>query len=104
MTATAETSWTALEHLTSTMCAAANDQDWVQVLELSVERHKTLLDHFQRFPVGPDNAEFYHRHLSAMVSGEQRLHALAQQARKHVMREGLDSQRNQRALGAYRNN
>lgn len=94
-------SWTALEQLTASMHRAAAGEDWAQVLELSIHRHQSLLEHFGRFPVGPDNAEFYQTHLTTLLSGEQELQRIALEARKRVMRDGVASQRTGRAIGAY---
>ncbi len=94
-------SWSLIQHFTETMQQAALEQEWPHVLELATQRHEYLLSHFDQFPVGPDNAEFYHQHLHAMLRGEQQLQAITTEARKAVMRAGLISSRNHRAVGAY---
>jgi len=94
-------SWALIERLTETMQQAALEHDWPHVLELATQRHQYLMAHFDKFPVGPDNAEFYHQHLHAMLTGEQQLQAITTEARKAVMRDSLVSSRNHRAVGAY---
>lgn len=94
-------SWSAIQQFTENMQHAAQDAEWARVLELATERHVELLAHFEKFPVGPDNAEFYQQHLHAMLLGEQQLQAITTEARKAVMRDGLISSRNHRAVGAY---
>lgn len=94
-------SWSVIQQFTETMQHAAQEAEWPRVLELATQRHERLMSHFEKFPVGPDNAEFYHQHLHAMLNGEQQLQAITTEARKAVMRDGLISTRNQRAVGAY---
>jgi hypothetical protein len=94
-------SWSAIQQFTETMQLAAEDAEWARVLELATQRHVQLLSHFEQFPVGPTNAEFYQQHLHAMLIGEQQLQAITTDARKAVMRDGLISSRNHRAMDAY---
>lgn len=96
-----ETSWFALEQINDEMRSAASQLDWPQVVELAVGRHKRLLNHFERFPVGPENAAFYQHHLTRMLAGEKELQALALDARKRVMRDGAGLSHSKKAMGAY---
>lgn len=98
---TVEQSWADIDLMTSSMRAAANKKAWDEVLDLSGTRHLQLMSHFKEFPVGPDNAEFYQARLTQMLSGEKELQQMATQARKEVMRQGLISTQNHRAVGAY---
>lgn len=96
-----EGSWAIIEGLTASMCEAANNEHWSTVVELAGERHALLQQHFRQFPVGPDNAMFYQRHLSAMLAGERELQTLATNARRQVMRESVQTNHNRKAMGAY---
>jgi hypothetical protein len=96
-----EESWFAIEALSRSMRDAASSEEWLQVVELAASRHRNLLHHFQRFPVGPENAGFYQDHLTRMLDGERELQALALDARRRVMREGAVANHNRRAVGAY---
>ena len=98
---TVEQSWSAIDQLTHAMRTAANAEEWSNVLELSGSRHQRLMQHFEQFPVGPGNAEFYQQHLTSMLNGEKELQRLATDARREVMREGLITNKNHRAIGAY---
>ncbi len=96
-----EDSWAIVERFTQAMRAAADDQDWLHVLNLAGDRHQQLLQHFQYFPVGPENAGFYQVRLHSMLKGEQDLQRIATDARREVMREGLITSQNYRAARAY---
>jgi hypothetical protein len=96
-----QNSWSAIEALTAAMRAAAETEDWVQVMELAATRHENLERHFELFPVGPANADFYQRHLTAMLSNESELHDLAFTARREVMRSSVAMHHNKRAVTAY---
>ena len=98
---TVENSWDAIESISTSMRDAAAQEEWNQVVELAMSRHRNLLGHFQRFPVGPENAAFYNDRLSVMLAGERELQALAMDARKKVMRDGVNANYNRRAMGAY---
>lgn len=93
--------WSKIELLSASMSEAATSEDWPRVLELSTERHTKVMRHFELFPVGPENAEFYQQKLSMMLTSEQQLQAMTLEARKQLMRSGLTSARNHRAVGAY---
>jgi hypothetical protein len=97
-------SWSSIQSLTASLRNAADAENWPQVLELASARHGTLLRHFEQFPVGPANAEFYFQNLNQMLSAEAELQALTLAARKQVMRDGLTNNRNREAVAAYRIN
>ena len=96
-------SWSAVESVNASMHRAADESHWLDVLDLATKRHTMLQAHFDRFPIGPDNAEFYRRHMDLMLQGETKLRDAVRNARKALMSEGIDTQRKQRALGAYLN-
>lgn len=94
-------SWAEIVRLTSSLRQAAADEAWRAVVDMAVVRHRSLLAHFEQFPVGPDNAAFYHDKLTDMLRGEQELQAIAVEARKEVMRQSISTRHNHRAVGAY---
>ena len=96
-----ESSWSAIQAATAAMQGAAAEENWEQVMELAARRHQDLVAHFTRFPVGPDNAEYYRERINDMLRNEQELQNLAQDARKQVMRAAVTSNQNHRAVGAY---
>lgn len=96
-----ESSWDAIQSITAAMQNAAAEESWEQVMELAARRHQDLVEHFARFPVGPDNAGYYRERINDMLRNEQALQDLAQGARKQVMRAAVASNQNHRAVGAY---
>jgi hypothetical protein len=98
-----ETSWAGIEQLTSALKSAAVNADWEQVLMLAASRHCQVQHHFTQFPVSSDTADFYQPRLTQLLRGERELQQLAGSARREVLREGLASNRNHRAVGAYLN-
>jgi hypothetical protein len=98
-----ETSWAEIEQLTSALKNAAANADWEQVLTLAANRHCQVQSHFTQFPVSSDTAAFYQPRLTQLLRGERELQQLAGSARREVLREGLASNRNHRAVGAYLN-
>ncbi len=97
----AETSWVSIELCTSAMKAAAQSEDWEQVLNLASDRHEKLRRHFEQFPVSSDSADFYQRRLTGLLHGEKNLQHLASNARRAAMQDGLASNKNHRAMAAY---
>lgn len=96
-------SWGAIEAVTVEMKESAETLDWLTVVEQAARRHNLVLAHFEQFPVGPQNADFYRDRLSAMLTGEQALQELVREARKTLMSEGAAMQLNKRMVSAYRN-
>jgi hypothetical protein len=96
-----EVSWSAIQAMTAGMRSAAAGEEWAKVMELATQRHQNLLDHFARFPIGPDNADFYRHRITEMLSSEQELQNLAIDARRQVMRAAVTTNQNHRAVGAY---
>lgn len=94
-------SWRAIELLTDAMRQAATEEAWPRVVEFAADRHRSLLEHFERYPVGPDNAAFYQTVLTTMLHGEQELQAIAVDARRQIMRQSVTARQNHRAVGAY---
>jgi hypothetical protein len=96
-----EDSWSVVEYLGREMRGAAAASDWQHVLNLAGDRHRHLLHHFDKYPVGPENAIFYRTRLHDMLLGEQDMQRLATDARREVLREGLMNNKNYRAAQAY---
>lgn len=96
-----EDSWSVVEYLGREMRGAAAASDWQHVLNLAGDRHRHLLHHFDKYPVGPENAIFYRARLHDMLLGEQDMQRLATDARCEVLREGLMTNKNYRAARAY---
>jgi hypothetical protein len=98
-----EGSWKVVEAMNTQMHDLANAKEWIQMMELAAVRHHRLVEHFEAFPVGPANSEFYRDRMTAMLEGEEQLQQLALEARKEVMRASSISNQNHRAVGAYLN-
>lgn len=96
-----ESSWLEIERISQVMKEAATQKDWQHVVECAAARHHAVLQHFDNFPVGPQNATFYRERLTLLLSGEQSLHALAVDARREIMRESATTNYTHRALNAY---
>jgi len=101
---TIEESWGDIEALNRSIHAAANAEEWQEVVEFASNRHQRLLTHFEHFPVGPQYAEFYQHRLTEMLAGERQLQSLARDARKRVMSDSTAMNKTRRALGAYLTN
>lgn len=96
-----ESSWLEIEHISQAMQEAAAQKNWQHVVECAAARHYVVLQHFDNFPVGPQNAVFYRERLAQLLSGEQSLHALAVDARREIMRESATTNYTHRAINAY---
>ena len=94
-------SWQSLVEHSSALRNAVEQQDWMRASEMAQQRHTSLLQHFRRFPVSPETAEFYQDHLARLLADEPELNALAVQARREVMKQGLAFNHNRRAVSAY---
>ena len=94
-------SWHALIGHCTALREAVTAQDWMRASEMAEQRHASLLAHFEQFPVGPETAEFYQHHLAHLLADEPQLNALAVQARREVMKQGLAFNHNRRAVSAY---
>ena len=96
-----ELSWYAIEQMTQTLHTAATEKNWIAVLDQAAARHKSLLQHFEKYPVGPENADCYRTGLSILLDGEKTLSELVRDARKSLMADGAAMSHNHRAVGAY---
>ena len=96
-----EMSWSTVERMTASLHAAADEKNWGAVLEQAAARHLCLEQHFAKYPVGPENADFYRTSIGKLLDGEKKLDALVRNARKSLMVEGAAMSRNHRAVGAY---
>ena len=99
--ATLEQSWESITEMGQRMQQIADDKDWPSVAELARLRHKSVTAHFQHFPVGPSNAEFYQIHLNTFFQQEQQLKQIVDSARKNVLKNVSDISLNRRAINAY---
>lgn len=96
-------SWRELERQSEALREAVAEQDWEAASDIAMRRHTGLQRHFHHYPVGPDTAPFYERHLARLLADEPQLQALAVQARREVMKQGLQASHNRRAVNAYHN-
>jgi hypothetical protein len=97
-----EKSWQNILCATRTIEQASAEEHWAQVAELAANRHRMITEHFGRYPVGPNTAEFYQQHLSQFLMKEERLQQLASEARKASMKAGIKLNSNKKALNAYK--
>ena len=95
-------SWDAIVQSSRAMRELATENDWEALNRLAVERHRRITEHFRLFPVAPERAEFYHRHLADFLAEEKNLQQLAQAARESVMRNSIKANSNRKAVSAYR--
>jgi hypothetical protein len=100
---TVESSWLSIQTQSTAMHDAANAGEWVKVMEVAAERHQHLVNHFELYPVGPGNADFYRDKIGKMLESEQELQTLTLNARKQLMSSAVASNQNHRAVGAYLN-
>jgi hypothetical protein len=96
-------SWETIAGMGQTMQQLANDSDWPGIADLARRRHESVTLHFQRYPVSPDNAEFYHQHLHHFFQQEQLLNEIVNCARKNVLKDANLFGHNRRAISAYKN-
>lgn len=94
-------SWQRLMQHSTALRTAVEQQDWLQASDVAEQRHASLQQHFERFPVSPKTAAFYQDHLARLLADEPRLNELAVQARREVMRQGLAFNQTRRAVSAY---
>ena len=94
-------SWDTLVAHSAALRAAVAAQDWMLASDVARQRHVSMVAHFQQFPVGPETAAFYGDHLAALLAEEPQLKALAVEARREVMKQGLAFNRSRRAATAY---
>ncbi len=97
-------SWNNIIEMSDVMKRSAANDEWQAVAELAVQRHRAVTTHFTNYPVNPENAHFYYRHLNSFMTEEQKLQAMATTARKKVMHDGTAMQQNRKAIGAYQEN
>lgn len=98
---TIESSWNGILQQTNNFKQAIDENRWQIAAELAATRHQTIQKHFKNFPVGPETADFYQKHLSTFMQQEESYRHEAQRARKQAMREGLVISNNKKAISAY---
>lgn len=96
-----EDSWRDIDTLTASMHETMRQQYWEALIELAAARHRKIVAHFKRFPVGPATSGFYRQHLTALLQHEAQMKEIVVAARREIMREGLSLNHNRRAVGAY---
>ena len=99
--ATLEENWHCISDMGQQMRQLAANEDWSNIAELAQSRHQLVTEHFQCFPVGPSNAEFYKLHINHFFQQEQILTDLVDSARKNVLRDVSHVSHNRRAINAY---
>ncbi|MEE8058017.1 MAG: hypothetical protein V3T17_09290 [Pseudomonadales bacterium] len=97
-----EKSWQQILVSTQTLEQSAAQEDWPLVAELAASRHQLITQHFKLYPVGPNTAEFYQKHLSSFLIKEEQLQKLAIEARKASMKASIKFNTNKKAVSAYR--
>jgi hypothetical protein len=98
-----DASWKTILDYSEKMMQLASEENWNEVANIAVERHQTVNEHFQRYPVGPETADYYYLKLNDFLTNEKELQAIATNARKQVMKHGVNFQQGQKASLAYTN-
>lgn len=83
-----ETSWNNIISMTSNIETLATESKWEEIASIATQRHKDITNHFQTYPVGPQTAQFYSKHLSNFLEKEEVLQALVKNARKETLKAG----------------
>jgi len=83
-----ENSWNNIIEMTSSIEGLAAESKWQDIATIATQRHKDITTHFQDFPVGPETAQFYSKHLSHFLEKEEILQELVKSARKEVLKAG----------------
>ena len=94
-------SWQTIASLGQQMHDLASNEDWSSIAAIAVSRHQLVVKHFNEFPVNPERAEFYRRHLSAFLMQEEQLKELIQKARKKAIKGVVSINQGKRAVSAY---
>ncbi len=94
-------SWEQILELTRQFKAFTGSDNWLEASELASLRHQRITQHFATFPVGPETAEFYFKHLKSFMHEEEFLQQEATAARKKAMKDGANMNNNKKALRAY---
>ncbi|MGK0500305.1 MAG: hypothetical protein ACJAYG_001954 [Oceanicoccus sp.] len=78
-------SWESITILNQRCFELAENRNWPQLGATLKQRRQDMDQHFQRFPIGPDNAGFYQGKLSIFFKQEQQLLQLTQlSTKKHL--------------------
>ena len=94
-------SWQHIQHLSEQMSYAAQKENWPDVATMASQRHSVIEKHFDSFPVGPETASFYVKHLNQLLQQEEPLKALAREARKQIMKHGTELIKGRKMQRAY---
>ena len=103
-TSTLANSWSQILELTRAIEELARQEAWESVVNLTRERHSSVLDHFQTFPVGPETAGFYMEKLHQFLASEERLNLVANAARDNTIKAIQSLNHNRQAINTYQLN
>ena len=99
---TLQTSWQSIAELTGKMLQLASEEQWSSIAELSMQRHRIIVAHFERYPVCPQQAEFYQTNLSRFLKEEEQLKQVVTTARRNVLKNVNTMNIGRKARSAYR--
>jgi hypothetical protein len=94
-------SWSQILQCSKTLEQVADECAWENVASLAQQRHQLVVEHFSRFPVGPDTADFYMHHLNAFMNHEARLNTLIANAREQTVKDINQFTHQRKAVNAY---
>jgi hypothetical protein len=102
-TSALDSSWQKILTLSEAIQQGAEKEDWQLVSAAATERHQRVTQHFARFPVGPDTADYYYSRLKAFFANEASLQKLAKNARKKAMQLNTQFHRGKIISQIYQN-
>lgn len=80
-----EKSWATIKGIEASIVCKSQDLNWKIVKQYFSLRQRHISIHFKNFPVGPNNAFFYKKHLSEYFKSEEYFQELHNQAtRNHL--------------------
>lgn len=94
-------SWAAILELSESIEQLASEEVWEAVVKVAQQRHSAVIEHFNRFPVGPENAAFYMNNLNSFMQNEERLQILVNRARQETIQLISEFNKNRQAVNAY---
>ena len=94
-------SWIQILSMSRDIEVLATAEEWEAVVKSAQQRHQTVIEHFNRFPVGPENADFYMENLSNFMQSEERLQNVVNKARQETIHAIGQFNKNRQAANAY---
>ena len=94
-------SWGCIDRLSHAIYQQAENVNWEESSRMAAQRHASIIDHFNRFPITAENSHSYQILISRLISLEKNIVEAMHHQKKKLVMESRSLHNQKQGIDAY---